>query len=131
MSSYQEVFVVFWEEVKKSVQENCFAKLTMAKTIGKPALKNIFIRPISFESDAKVMLKFRYRSRETEDTKNECSLEEAFTILKPHLKKSFLSVLLFTTTKDVTFKINKKGAGSITENYPTFTSVALADKSED
>lgn len=131
MSSYQEVFVVFWEEVKKSVQENCFAKLTMAKTIGKPDLKNIFIRPISLESDANVLVKFHYRSRETEDTKNECSLEEAFTILKPHLKKSFLSVLLFTTTKNVTFKINKKGAGSITENYPTFTSVALADKSED
>lgn len=131
MSSYQEVFVVFWEEVKKSVQENRFAKLTMAKTIGKPDLKNIFIRPISFESDAKVLVKFRYRSRETEDTESEHTLAEAFTILKPHLKKSFLSVLLFTTTKDVIFKINKKGAGSIVENYPTFHNITLADKNED
>ena len=131
MSSYQEVFIVFWKEVEKSVQENRFAKLTMAKTIGKPDLKNIFIRPISFDKDAKVLVKFRYRSRETEDTENEYALDEAFTILKPHLKKSFLSVLLFTTTKDVTFKINKKGAGSIIENYPTFNNVTLADNNED
>ena len=86
MSSYQEVFIVFWKEVEKSVQENRFAKLTMAKTIGKPDLKNIFIRPISFDKDAKVLVKFRYRSRETEDTENEYTLDEAFTILKPHLK---------------------------------------------
>lgn len=131
MSTYQEVFVVFWEEVVKSVQENRFAKLTMAKTIGKPDLKNIFIRPISLEKDAKVMVKFRYRSRETEDTESEHTLEEAFKILKPHLKNSFFSVLLFTTTKDVTFKINKKGAGSIIENFPTFQNVTLADKNED
>ena len=131
MSSYQEVFIVFWKEVEKSVQENRFAKLTMAKTIGKPDLKNIFIRPISFDKDAKVLVKFRYRSRETEDTENEYTLDEAFKILKPHLKKSFLSVLLFTTTKDVTFKINKKGAGSIIENYPTFNNVTLADNNED
>ncbi|WP_339882589.1 hypothetical protein [Polaribacter vadi] len=131
MSSYQEVFIVFWKEVEKSVQENRFAKLTMAKTIGKPDLKNIFIRPISFDKDAKVLVKFRYRFRETEDTENEYTLDEAFTILKPHLKKSFLSVLLFTTTKDLTFKINKKGAGSIIENYPTFNNVTLADNNED
>ena len=61
MSSYQEVFIVFWKEVEKSVQENRFAKLTMAKTIGKPDLKNIFIRPISFDKDAKVLVKFRKR----------------------------------------------------------------------
>jgi len=131
MSSYQEVFVVFWGEVKKSFQENRFAKLTMAKTIGKPDLKNIFVRPISFKGDAKVLVKFSYRSRETEDVESEHTLEEAFSILMPHLRNSFLSVLLFTTTKDLTFKINKKGAGSIVENLPTFQNVILVDKSED
>ena len=38
---YQDMFVVFWEQVKQSIQEERFAKLTMAKTIGKPDLKNI------------------------------------------------------------------------------------------
>ena len=31
---YEEVFLIFWEQVKESVQEGRFAKLTMAKTIG-------------------------------------------------------------------------------------------------
>ena len=120
---YQDVFVLFWEQVKESVQEGRFAKLTMAKTIGKPNLKNIFLRPIYSEDGFKVLLKFRYRSRETEDQEDELTLEEAFVVLKSHLKKPFSSVLLFTTTKDVTFKINKKSVGSITENSPTFQNV--------
>ncbi|GAA4951369.1 hypothetical protein GCM10023314_25960 [Algibacter agarivorans] len=120
---YQDVFVLFWEQVKQSIQEGRFAKLTMAKTIGKPDLKNIFVRPLSSEGGFKVLVKLRYQSRETEDEENELTLEEAFVFLKSHLRTSFTSVLLFTTTKDVTFKINKKGAGRITENSPTFRDV--------
>jgi len=123
---YHDVFVLFWEQVKESVQEGSFAKLTMAKTIGKPNLKNIFVRPIYSEDGFKVLLKFRYRSRETEDKEEELTLEEAFVVLKAHLKNPFSSVLIFTTTKDVIFKINKKGAGSITETLPSFRDVAQA-----
>lgn len=123
---YQDVFVLFWEEVKESCQEGSFAKLTMAKTIGKPNLRNIFVRPIYSEDDFKVLVKLRYRSKETEDEETELTLEEAFEFLKPHLRTSFSSVLLFTIKKDVTFKINKKGAGRITENSPTFTNVTQA-----
>tara|TARA_R110001606_G_scaffold101225_1_gene222252 strand:+ start:56 stop:463 length:408 start_codon:yes stop_codon:yes gene_type:complete len=108
MSSYQEVFIVFWKEVEKSVQENRFAKLTMAKTIGKPDLKNIFIRPISFDKDAKVLVKFRYRSRETEDTENEYALDEAFTILKPHLKNHFYLSYYLLQQKMLLLKLIKK-----------------------
>jgi hypothetical protein len=125
---YQEVFILFWEQVKESVQEGRFAKLTMAKTIGKPNLKNIFVRPMDSKEGFKVLLKLRYRLKETEDEEKELTLNEALEVMKPHLKKSFLSVLLFTTTKDVTFKINKKGGGSITENAPTFHEVVLAEK---
>ena len=125
---YQDVFVLFWEQVKESVQEGRFAKLTMAKTIGKPNLRNIFLRPVYSEDGFKVFLKLRYRSKETEDQEDELTLEEAFVVVKSHLKKSFSSVLLFTTTKDVTFKINKKGAGSITENLPTFSDIRQAEK---
>ncbi|PQB06656.1 hypothetical protein BST83_05410 [Polaribacter filamentus] len=126
--SYQEVFILFWDQVKESVQEKRFAKLTMAKTIGKPDLKNLFLRPIYSDDGFKVLLKLRYRSKETEDIEETLTLEAAFSVLKPHLKKSFLSVLLFTTTKDVTFKINKKGMGSITESSPTFFEVTQAEK---
>ena len=120
---YQDLFVLFWEQVKESVQEGRFAKLTMAKTIGKPNLKNIFVRPVYSDDDFKVLVKLRYQSKDTEDEENELTLDEAFVFLKPYLKTSFSTVLLFTTTKDVTFKINKKGVGSIIENSPTFQNV--------
>ena len=123
---YQDVFVLFWDQVRESIQEERFAKLTMAKTIGKPNLKNIFVRPIYSENDFKVLVKLRYASKETEDEEQELTLEDAFKLLKSHLKTSFSTVLLFTTTKDVTFKINKKGAGSMTENLPTFRNVIQA-----
>lgn len=124
--AYQDVFVLFWDEVKESVQDGRFAKLTMAKTIGKPNLKNIFVRPMESEDNLKVLVKLRYASKETEDEEKEMTIDNAFEFLKPYLKTSFSTVVLFTTTKDVTFKINKKGAGSITENSPTFRDVVQA-----
>lgn len=120
---YLEVFDLFWKQVVESVEAGTFAKLTMAKTIGKPNLRNIFVRPVYSEEGFKVLLKLRYRSVETEDQEDELTLDEAFVVVKSHLRRSFLSVLLFTTTKDVTFKINKKGAGSISESLPTFSEV--------
>jgi len=125
---YEDVFVLFWEQVKISAQEGRFAKLTMAKTIGKPNLRNIFLRPVYSEDGFMVLLKLRYRSRDTEDKEDELTLEEAFVVLKSHLRKSFSSVLLFTTTEDVTFKINKKGDGSITKYSPTFSEVTQAQR---
>lgn len=124
--NYQDVFDLFWKQVIESVEEGRFAKLTMAKTIGSPNLKNIFVRPVYAEDNFKVLLKLRYRSLETEDQEDELSLDEAYEVIKSHLIKSFYSVLLFTTTKDVTFKINKKKAGSITEFAPTFTDIIPA-----
>lgn len=124
--TYQDVFTVFWEQVKESIKEGTFAKLTMAKTIGKPELKNIFIRPIYADEDFKVLLKYSFRPREVEDIEEELSLDESLTIVKSHLKTHFLSVLLFSTVKDVTFKVNKKGLGSITETHPTFKNITQA-----
>ena len=121
--TYQDVFIEFWEEVKVSVENHTFAKLTMAKTIGKPELKNVFLRPIYADDDFRVMLKYSFRPREVEDIEEEMTLDEALIILKSHLKSSFLSVILFTTIKDVTFKVNKKGVGSIVEGSPTFKNI--------
>jgi len=120
---YLEVFDLFWKQVRESVEAGNFAKLTMAKTIVKPNLRNIFVRPVYSEDDFKVLVKLRYRSEETEDQEDELTLQEAFVVLRPHLKKSFSSVLLFTTTKNIIFKINKKGMGSLTESSPTFKEV--------
>ena len=129
--SYQEVFIEFWKKVEESIQEGNFAKLTMAKTIGKQELKNIFVRPMSLDSDAKLLVKHRYRSREVEDKELELSLAETRKVIEEHLLKPFFSVVLFTTEKDIMFKINKKKAGSIVENQPTFSDVILAEKDLD
>ncbi len=120
---YEEAFDLFWKEVLESVEKAQFAKLTMAKTVGKPNLRNIFVRPVYSEGEFKVLLKLRYRSVETEDQEDELTLEEAFVVIKSHLKKSFASVLLFTTEKNIIFKVNKKGAGSMAESAPTFSKV--------
>ena len=124
--TYQDVFTEFWKQVTESIDEGTFAKLTMAKTIGKPELKNIFLRPIYADDDFRVMLKYSFRPRETEDVEEEMDLEDALVIIKSHLKTAFLSVILFSTTKDVVFKVNKKGIGTITEGTPTFKNVIQA-----
>ncbi|WP_179315314.1 hypothetical protein [Winogradskyella undariae] len=124
--TYQNDFIVFWEKVKESIEAGTFAKLTMAKTIGKLELKNIFLRPLYSDDEFLVLLKYSFRPRETEDIEEEMTLEDALVILKSHLKTTFLTVILFSTTKDVTFKVNKKGIGTITENHPTFKNVTQA-----
>ena len=121
--SYETVFISFWNQVNLSVKKDQFAKLTMAKTIGKPELKNIFLRPVEFDTEPKVLLKFRYASRELEDQENEYLLDNAREVIEAHIRKPFLSVILFTTEKDIIFKINKKGVGSILEAPPTFQNV--------
>ena len=83
---YNEVFILFWEQVKESVQLGTFAKLTMAKTIGKPNLKNIFLRPMYADDGFKVLLKFSYRSRDTEDEEEILTLDAALLVIKPYLK---------------------------------------------
>lgn len=125
---YQKVYLEFWKLVEESVEAKTFAKMTLAKTIGKPNLRNIFLRPVYSDSGFTVLLKLRYRDRDTEDIETEYTLNEACEVLKPYLKQSFFSVILFTTEKDITFKINKKGAGSILENVPTFSDVIQAQR---
>ncbi|MDO7172237.1 hypothetical protein [Mariniflexile sp. AS56] len=125
---YQDVFILFWEQVKEGIEEGSFAKLTMAKTIGKPNLKNIFVRPVYSKNGFSVLLKYRFRLREEEDIEEELTLDEAFVVLKEHLRNPFSSVIVFTTTKDLLFKINKKGAGTIIENMPTFKNITEVER---
>lgn len=125
--SYQESFLLLWEQVKESVEEGTFAKLTMAKTIGKPNLKNIFLRPVYSKLGFTVLLKYRFRAREEADVEEEMTLDKAYLILKDYLKNPFMSVVLFTTEKDVLFKVNKKGVASAVENMPTFKNVVQAE----
>ena len=128
---FTELFNDFYTKVKESLSDGTFAKLTLAKTIGKTDLKNIYVRPIIEDSILKLELKFRYQEEE---------LFEIYTVdatreqLKNYLSNPFLSAILFTTEFDLTYKLNKKRMASITEQFPSFTHASpvivayLADK---
>jgi len=115
---YEPIFALFCERVKESIQSGTFAKLTLAKTMGDTELKNVYFRLVLNEDNTfSISLTFRYKTEEIESIH---TLDEALLILSSHIKKPFLTALLFTTNDDVTFKVNKKNAGSIIEQPPTF-----------
>lgn len=115
--TFQPLFEEFWKTVKESLDNRTFAKLTLAKTIGDTELKNIYIRPILENEEIKMSVIARYKTEEIESFH---SLDDIFILVSTYLKNPFLTVLLFTTTNDFTFKINKKNAGTIIEQPPTF-----------
>ncbi|MDQ8011147.1 MAG: hypothetical protein REI96_01765 [Flavobacterium nitrogenifigens] len=115
---YEPIFALFCERVKESIQSGTFAKLTLAKTMGDTELKNVYFRLVLNEDNTfSISLTFRYKTEEIESIH---TLDEALLILGTHIKNPFLTALLFTTDEDVTFKVNKKNAGSIIEQAPTF-----------
>ncbi|CAM4144846.1 hypothetical protein FLAN108750_12530 [Flavobacterium antarcticum] len=115
---YQPVFVEFYEKVKSSIKEGTFAKLTLAKTIGDTDLKNIYVRLNILESGGyNWVFTTKYKTEEIESFH---TIDEGFMLLSSYIKKPFLTALLFTTTHDLTFKVNKKNVGSLTEQTATF-----------
>lgn len=114
---FTATFSEFYEKFKTSLSDGTFAKLTFAKTIGKTELKNIFIRPVLEENELKLELKFRFQQEELFEIH---SADSAFDRLLPFVNNPFLSVILFTTDFDLTYKLNKKKAVSFTEQPPTF-----------
>ena len=116
--SFQPIFTEFWQKVIASIEDRTFAKLTLARTIGDTELKNIYARPIiTAENTLVFSIIARYKTEEIESFH---SLEEAFLVLSPYMNNPFLTALLFTSEMDLTFKLNKKRVGSLTESEPTF-----------
>jgi len=116
--SFTETFDTFYSKVKESLSDGTFAKLTLAKTIGKTDLKNIYVRPIIEKNNLKLELKFRYQ---TEELFEVYTIEAACERLKEYLNNPFLSAILFTTEFDLTYKLNKKRIAGISEQFPSFT----------
>ena len=89
-----EIFNDFYYSVKTSLADGTFAKLTLAKTIGKTDLKNIYVRPIIEKNVIKLELKFRYQKEELYEV---YPLDAARERLKTYLNNPFLTAILFTT----------------------------------
>lgn len=115
---FKETFSEFYTKVKSSLEDGTFAKLTMAKTIGNTQLMNIYARPIMDEDVLKLELKFKFQQEELFEIHE---IENAFPRLFEFINNPFMSAILFTTEFDLTYKLNKKRAVSIVEQFPSFT----------
>lgn len=113
-------YTAFFNQVKASIANGTFAKLTLAKTVGNPELQNIYVRTIVVEEKLKLSLTFKIYKDELEEIVKECEIENMQTELVPFMNNPFLTALLFTTEKDVTVKLNKRREANITEKAPTF-----------
>lgn len=112
------VYIDFIEQFKKSIKDGTFAKLTLAKTMGDTDLRNIYLRLHIIEpAQYNVELTYKYK---TEEVTNQYPLEEIATVIAAYIKNPFTTILLFTTAKDLTFKVNKKNATRLIEQDPTF-----------
>lgn len=115
--SYSEQINAIYEHLKTSLSKGTFAKLTLGKTIGKTELTNIYFRTIVDNDTLKFNVTFRYLSEEIIEIK---PIEDVILLLNQYLNNPFLTVILFTTEKDILMKLNKKRIATITEMDNTF-----------
>ncbi|WP_396156454.1 hypothetical protein [Flavobacterium sp.] len=115
--SITESFFDFYNHVKTSLADGTFAKLTMAKTIGNTDLMNIYVRPIVEEGILKLELKYKFQQEEQIEIH---TIDNTQNVLVNYINNPFMSAILFTTDFDLTYKLNKKRAVSITETVNTF-----------
>ena len=120
---FNDSFSEFYSEVKTSIKEETFAKLTLAKTIGNAELMNIYARLIVIENDLKLELKFKFQKEEIVEIH---TIDKAFNRLVEFINNPFLSAILFTTERDLTYKLNKKRAVSVNEQAPSFAHSSTA-----
>jgi hypothetical protein len=114
---YSEQINVIFEHLKTSLVNGTFAKLTLGKTVGKTELTNIYFRTIVENETLKFNVTFRYLSEEIIEIK---PIEDVVMLLSQYLNNPFLTVILFTTEKDILIKLNKKRIATITEMDNTF-----------
>ena len=120
---FNDSFSEFYSEVKTSIKDETFDKLTLAKTIGNAELMNIYARLIVIENDLKLELKFKFQKEEIVEIH---TIDKAFNRLVEFINYPFLSAILFTTERDLTYKLNKKRAVSVIEQAPSFAHASTA-----
>ncbi len=120
MNDNNIIYTDFFNQVRASIADGTFAKLTLAKTVGKPELQNIYVKTIVEDAILKLSMTYKIYITEKQELVKICKLEELESELTPHINNPFLSALLFTTEADITMKLNKKRIASIIEQPPTF-----------
>lgn len=114
------IYIYFFNLVLTSISNRTFAKLTLAKTIGKPELQNIYVRTITIENELKCNVIFKIYKEGLQEIEKIIPLNELGDELIPYINNPFMSAILFTTENDFVMKLNKKRIASISEMPPTF-----------
>ena len=115
--TYSEPIDTIFGHLKTSLTNGTFAKLTLGKTVGKTELTNIYFRTIVDNDVLKFNVTFRYLSEEIIEVK---PIEDVVMLLTQYLNNPFLTVILFTTEKDILIKLNKKRIATVSEMDNTF-----------
>jgi len=115
--SFTETFTDFYNNVKASLADGTFAKLTLAKTIGNTDLMNIYVRPIIEDAVLKMELKYKFQQEEQIEI---YTIDDARDKLVTYINSPFMSAILFTTEFDLMYKLNKKRAVNVTKQSNTF-----------
>ncbi|AFD06502.1 class I SAM-dependent methyltransferase [Solitalea canadensis] len=117
MENNTEVYELFFDRLRASLEKDSFSKLTLAKTIGNTDLLNIYVKPVQLKQGLKLSLTYHYK---TQDKVENLDIENAISVLETYINNPFLSAILFTTEADIALKLNKKRIPSIIETKPTF-----------
>ena len=120
MNENNITYTEFFNQVRASIAEGTFAKLTLAKTVGKPELQNIYVKTIVEDNILKLSMTYKIYTTEKQELVKICKLDDLEVELIPYINNPFLSALLFTTEADITLKLNKKRVARIDEQAPTF-----------
>ena len=120
LSTNSLIYTEFFKQVRASIADGTFAKLTLAKTVGKPELQNIYVKTIIEDNLLKLSMTYKIYTTEKQEIVKICKLDDLEAELIVHINNPFLSVLLFTTEADITMKLNKKRVANIIEQPPTF-----------
>lgn len=119
-------YTTFFNKFKESINDGTFAKLTFAKTIGKPELQNIYVRTALIDNVLKLNVTFKIYKDGLQETEKIIEIATIESELTSYINNPFMSVLLFTTEADITMKLNKKRVATITEQAPTFKNADAA-----
>ncbi len=95
------IYSEFFNLVRASITAGTFAKLTLAKTVGKPELQNIYVKTIVEDGILKLAMTHKIYTTEKQEVVKICKLDDLESELIPHINNPFLSALLFTTEADI------------------------------
>lgn len=115
-----ETYSHFFSLVQESIKNKTFAKLTLAKTIGKPELQNIFVRTKIIDQTLQASVIFKIYNEGLQEIEKIMPLDTLENELVPYMNNPFMSALLFTIEHDIVLKLNKKRVANVNHLPPTF-----------